>query len=229
MTLTLDKPTHAPTKISRPAEAMPPPNLSNGVEPAAYPRGPTLMRFTPEQFCRMDELGLLPKRTELVDGEILLMAATQFYHPLGLERTRNRLQPRWSEPRLLFTQATHYFPSGWMPMPDIALYDAFSNPNGPWPLPRLIIEIADTTLACDLGNKRLRYAREGVPEYWVADISRRRFLIFRDPIPDAASAVEAWRTEVIVGADGEVSPLCIPDLAIKVADVLPEPPADAGE
>ena len=37
----------------------------------------------------------------------------------------------------------------------------------------LIAEVADTTLATDLGEKATLYARHGVPEYWVIDVEGR--------------------------------------------------------
>lgn len=46
----------------------------------------------------------------------------------------------------------------------------------------LAVEIADTTLDRDLGDKRLDYAAAGIPHYWVADIVGRRLIVHRDPV-----------------------------------------------
>ena len=58
-----------------------------------------------------------------------------------------------------------------LPEPDILLTSA---PDGDGPVPcdsvALIVEVADTTLAFDLGRKLQMYAAAGVPEYWVVDI-----------------------------------------------------------
>ncbi len=88
-------------------------------------------------------------------------------------------------------------------------------------LPRLVIEISDTTLARDLGEKRLAYARCGVPEYWVGDLHRRRILTFRGPDTNATKAELAWAEERIFEADQEVEPLAIPGLRLRVSELLP--------
>lgn len=48
-----------------------------------------------------------------------------------------------------------------------------------WRVPDLVGEIADTTLATDLDEKKQLYAGMGIPEYWVVDIKGRRVLAFR--------------------------------------------------
>jgi len=46
------------------------------------------------------------------------------------------------------------------------------------PPPDLAIEIANTSLADDLGQKRLLYEEIGVVEYWVVDVKNRRIVAF---------------------------------------------------
>jgi Uma2 family endonuclease len=47
-----------------------------------------------------------------------------------------------------------------------------------WPVPNLVGEIADTTLASDLDEMKQIYAAMGIPEYWVVDVQGRRVLMF---------------------------------------------------
>ncbi len=54
------------------------------------------------------------------------------------------------------------------------------------PAPDLAIEIADTSLADDLGVKRLLYEDVGVAEYWVVDVQQASITAFRI-LPDQAS------------------------------------------
>ena len=46
------------------------------------------------------------------------------------------------------------------------------------PVPVLVGEIADTTLATDLDEKKHLYAALGIPEYWVIDVQGRRVFAF---------------------------------------------------
>lgn len=89
-----------------------------------------------------------------------------------------------------------------LPDPDLLLT---GEPFGDGPVPlgsvALVIEVADTTRARDLGAKAALYARNGIAEYWVADVqsqvvhqfwgpegdrySERREIAFRAPIEAA--------------------------------------------
>ncbi len=46
-------------------------------------------------------------------------------------------------------------------------------------VPDLVAEIADTTLAIDLDEKKQLYLALGIPEYWVVDVRGRQVLAFR--------------------------------------------------
>ena len=48
----------------------------------------------------------------------------------------------------------------------------------------LVIEVADSSARRDLGLKARLYARAGIREYWVLDVSRRRLVVHRGPQED---------------------------------------------
>jgi Uma2 family endonuclease len=48
-----------------------------------------------------------------------------------------------------------------------------------WRVPDLAVEIADTTLASDLDEKKQLYLTLEIPEYWVVDVRGKRVLAFR--------------------------------------------------
>lgn len=48
-----------------------------------------------------------------------------------------------------------------------------------WRVPDLVVEIADTTLASDLDEKKQLYLALEIPEYWVVDVKGKRVLAFR--------------------------------------------------
>lgn len=47
-----------------------------------------------------------------------------------------------------------------------------------YPLPSLVIEISDTSLADDLGEKRLQYEDLGIPEYWTVNVQKMQIPAF---------------------------------------------------
>lgn len=47
-----------------------------------------------------------------------------------------------------------------------------------YPFPNLVIEVSDTSLADDLGEKRLQYEDMGIPEYWIVNVQTMQILAF---------------------------------------------------
>jgi Uma2 family endonuclease len=54
----------------------------------------------------------------------------------------------------------------------------------------LVAEVADTTLAADLDEKKQLYAALGIPEYWVIDVKGARVLAFRLDNADRYAEIE---------------------------------------
>jgi Uma2 family endonuclease len=183
---------------------------------------PERVRFTVEEFDRLSREGLVPKRTELVEGEVFVMTADGNAHSVCIQSFYDALRPAWLKPKFIRSQSTHRFDARFAPMPDLVLVNTYPSPGATVDdLPQLVIEVSDETLAYDLGFKRLKYAQAGVPEYWVADIKRRRVLVFREPDVTATAPELAWRYEQIMATDGSVSSLAIPSLSILVSEVIP--------
>lgn len=72
--------------------------------------------------------------------------------------------------------------------PDISYYVGEATEAIPWgtrvvnldqyPIPDLVIEISDTSLADDLGTKRLQYEDLRIPEYWIVNVQAMQILGF---------------------------------------------------
>jgi Uma2 family endonuclease len=79
---------------------------------------------------------------------------------------------------------------------------------------RLIVEVSDTTLGFDLTAKANLYARAGVVEYWVLDVSARRLVVHREP-------VQGRYTQIGVYGDQErVAPLAAAHAEFRAADAF---------
>lgn len=142
---------------------------------------------------RVDDFDLLAlnggladlERTELLDGDIHLIspqynrhanAKALFYDALLDWKRAHR--PEW----VVRSETSVAMPPHDEPMPDVILCD---EPRGDKGIPvaavHLLIEIADESRARDLGYKQALYARQGVPEYWVADLAGGRVWQFSSP------------------------------------------------
>ena len=104
------------------------------------------------------------------------------------------------------------------PEPDLAVLAqlclAYEDANpGPSDV-RLIVEIADTTLAFDTRIKALLYARAGIEEYWVVDVAGRRIVVHRDPGDGVYGSVASY------GAGESIQPLSAPGRRFSVDDAF---------
>lgn len=77
----------------------------------------------------------------------------------------------------------------------------------------LLVEVADTTVAYDLGGKALLYAQAGITDYWV--VMEKENAIVRHREPSAEGYQEVTR---LAGAD-TLSPLAMPE-AVWTVDAL---------
>lgn len=151
-------------------------------------------------------------RTELVDGDVLLMSPQ--YRPHGFVKDELafalRLSLRQLESSLaVATEVSVSLSEHDMPAPDIALT---TEPRGAGAMPlaslMLAIEVSDTTLEHDLGRKAELYAGAAIPEYWVADVNGRVIHQFWRP----ADGVYAEQRTTAFGEP--LKAVTIPDLEI---------------
>jgi Uma2 family endonuclease len=104
------------------------------------------------------------------------------------------------------------------PRPDIALLRPrpdFYRSSHPTPADVfLIIEVADTSLAYDTQIKLPLYARHGIPEVWLADLSNRRLIVHRTP---TAAGFQDVQTLTDLSA---VTPLLLPGVTIDLSSLF---------
>ena len=91
--------------------------------------------------------------------------------------------------------------------PDVSYYIGENADVIPWetsiidldqyPAPDLVIEIANTSLSDDIGQKRLLYEDLGVAEYWVVDVVNIRIIAFT--ITSAGGSQRITESQVLPG------------------------------
>src|SRR5262249_8990442 len=158
-----------------------------------------------------------------IEGEILVMSPQGGPHVVALGLAEAALDAAfgtgfWARTRvpLLLGLATD-------PEPDVAVV-----PGGPRDYldhpttALLVVEVSDTTLAYDRGDKACLYAAAGIADYWVVDLAHRQLIVLRDPRPDPARTHGTVYSSIQSLASGNsVSPLAAPHASIAVADLLP--------
>jgi len=141
-------------------------------------------RFTVEEYHSMGETGLLGEddRVELIDGEIVEMAAIGWRHA-NCVNALNMLLARFAQDRYVVSVQNPITISEYgEPQPDLVLLR--NQPVGRLPGPEdvlLVVEVSDTTLSYDRHVKLPRYAAAGVPEVWIVDLEGRRIEVHAGP------------------------------------------------
>jgi Uma2 family endonuclease len=144
-------------------------------------------RLTVADYHRLAEAGILgeDERVELLEGQLVDMSPIGPRHALAVDALNELLVPAVAGQAMVRIQNPITLDSGSEPQPDVTVVRRpWSGHPGTHPGPGdvlLLIEVADTSLELDLGAKREIYARAGIKEFWIVDLTTDTILIHRDP------------------------------------------------
>jgi Uma2 family endonuclease len=171
---------------------------------------PNLHRFSADEYYRLGELGLLSSPTELIEGIItdmepigpwhadILTILDQIFHARAAGRYAIRIQ-----------QPIELGPLS-LPQPDLVLCQP-GRYRDRHPSPAdisLLIELSDTSLSFDLGQKLALYKAAEIAEYWIIDLQAK--LVHCFCAPDYAHE----RLTAII------SPVSWPDIRINLGELF---------
>ena len=177
------------------------------------------VRWTREGFRMMADAGLLAEgRYELLEGEIVKIMPNEPHTFVNTELIRVLVECfGWDYVRIPSSLAAT--PNS-EPEPDASVtikprreYLKTGVPAGSEF--RLVVEVSDSTLWRDKGQKATLYAVAGVPEYWVVNLTGRTLIVHRDPSGDAYQSI------VTYDETQSISPEAAPHHAIALATILP--------
>jgi Uma2 family endonuclease len=141
-----------------------------------------------DEYHSMGAAGVLDDRTELLDGEICMMSPIGSRHARAVTHLQYALHDALGDSAVVWSQNPIALDESSEPQPDIAVMKPRDDDYGD-SVPAasdvlLVIEVADTTLALDRGQKLALYARSRIPEYWVVDLAGRAVFVHREPAGD---------------------------------------------
>lgn len=149
-------------------------------------RTPEKLGLKVEDYLRLVQAGAFADhgKTELIEGDVFAMNAQFSRHA----RVKTRLTGMINEAlRALgsdleaLVEVSVALSDDSMPEPDISLTRYTGDDPAPADTVALVIEVADTTMAIDLGRKVALYARHGIAEYWVVDVEERQINMMSMP------------------------------------------------
>ncbi len=178
-----------------------------------------IAQLTLEQYDRMVEGGVFDPsrrwRLELIRGEIRQM------NPIGSEHEEvvDRLT-KWSAALAaagrirLRVQNSVGLPSlASAPEPDVAwvVERDYSRGRPTPPDVLLIIEVAESSLKYDCGEKAELYAEAGIADYWVVNLAEQSIEVRRDPAAGRYRSLQTYQDQQ------EVRPLALPEAVLHPA------------
>jgi Uma2 family endonuclease len=178
--------------------------------------------FTVHDVRRMIDTGILDEdeRVELVEGELVVMAAKGYAHELVKSRLNVALVRAIPADLLVGVETSIQFADNTVLEPDLIVFkesalvrsDAnfcyFERGNPPL----LAIEVAVSSLRYDKGLKARLYARYGVSELWVIDANERSAWVHRGPTGDD------WSSVVEHGPNDALTTPTLPGFSVRLAD-----------
>jgi Uma2 family endonuclease len=180
-------------------------NIRKGLIPA---------RLTVAEVYALQEQGVIDEREhfELIEGEILPMAAAKFNHHEAMKSALNRALVMATEREIgVFVEASIILSETTLVEPDIALWpQKIGTQDVRGPDLFLLVEVSASSIGYDLHVKAGLYAQAGIREYWVVDAVRKTIRIHRAPVDGVYTDVEEYE------AHDPVSALLLPRVTIRL-------------
>ncbi|MEM8722143.1 MAG: Uma2 family endonuclease [Cyanobacteria bacterium P01_G01_bin.39] len=177
----------------------------------------TTYRWSIEEWHELIDCGLLEgKAVEFLEGEIIEVSPEGVEHRYTNSSIVKYLRSVLNN--LAEIQESHPITlDNSEPEPDVAvvrLPETIYRTHHPYPQDIYwLIEISNRTLKIDLHQKRLTYARNGIPEYWVIDLVNKKLIVHSQIQNNDYIQVDEYTT-------GAVSPLAFPQIVIALNRLL---------
>lgn len=176
--------------------------------------------WTVEEFYRAYDTGELDddKRWELIQGRIIEKTPPGPRHSYLADAIAHRLRVVLEPPLLVREEKSVRLASDTEPVPDITVArGARKDYRERHPTAAdtvLVVEVADTSAAKDLGEKAQSYAQAGMTDYWVVLVNEAAIVVHREPSSEGYGEVMR-----LVG-DDILSPLAMPKAAWTINELL---------
>ncbi len=140
-----------------------------------------------------------PARVELIEGELITMSPTHLPHGRMTARLIRQLGNSISDSYEVVDGGSLRLDDYNEPMPDICVARAGVTTDVLFPTDcLLVIEVSESTVRQDRTVKSQLYAKAGIPEYWVVDLTTSQTVVHRGP------SKAGWSDVVSVPFGGEL-------------------------
>ena len=177
-------------------------------------------RLTVVDYHRLGEAGILgaDDRVELLEGQLVDMSPIGPRHAFVVEALTEALVTAVAGRAGVRPQNPIILDDRSEPQPDFAVVRRRA-PGHPYSHPGpadilLLIEVADSSLAIDRGAKLALYARAGISEFWLVDLTTDCVFVHRDPMGESYATVRRVEPPATLEISG------LPGVAIETASMF---------
>ena len=180
----------------------------------------TRHRLTVRDYHRLAEAGILGEddRVELLEGQLVDISPIGPRHALTIDVLNRLLPAALGEQAWLRVQNPIVLNDASEPQPDLAVvrhpWSGYPDAHPRPPDILLLIEVADSSLEFDQGAKLELYAKAGIREFWVVDLTRNCVLVHREP------SEGAYRSVSKIDMSGMLEIEALPGVAIATARIF---------
>jgi Uma2 family endonuclease len=184
----------------------------------------TLRRWQRVEYERLVDLGVFEgDRVELIGGQLVVAEPQGSYHASVVSALDRAFHVATPAGFIVRVQMPLALDAESAPEPDLAIVpgaDADYRHSHP-ARAALVVEVAESSLELDREHKGSLYARAGLQEYWIVNLTHAVLEVYRDPTPDP-TAEYGWRyrSAQTVTRGNVVSPAALPSVQIAVASFL---------
>ena len=177
----------------------------------------TLYKWSVADYHQIVESGVFAdKFVELLEGEIITMSPESPLHSSVNYSVADYLRNLLGN--LAIVREAHPITlDNSEPEPDIAIvsvpYTQYFSRHPYAQDVYWLVEIANKTLAKDLNDKSVTYARNGIGEYWVIDLVNNKLWLFRDLENNSYQVQQKLTT-------GVIKPIAFPEINVNVERLL---------
>ncbi len=178
-------------------------------------------RFGVDDWLKMGEAGVFPPdyRGELIEGEVVDMAPIGPTHGGCVKWLNNFFAARLAGRCIVSAQDPIKLGDLSSPQPDIVLLRPASDyyRNG-HPIPEdilLLVEVAESSLRYDREVKAPLYARFGIPEYWLVNLTEQCLEVYRQP-----EANGCYQSVARYERSDTIAPLAWPEVVVSIRELL---------
>jgi Uma2 family endonuclease len=180
-----------------------------------------LRRIRVDEYHRMIEAGILgeDERVQLIDGLLVAMTPQGRPHAFVIQKLNRLLVRALADEFEVLTQLPLTLGDESEPEPDLAVVqaqDAGSRTEHP-KAALLVIEVAGESLRFDRRSKAALYARAGIPEYWIVNLSDAAIEVHRSP--DTTSG--EYGTSFVCPRGEILTAAVVPGIRVDVASLFP--------